>query len=125
MKTWFNLIRSHSEQTSNLGLLRLIAPLLTGVNCDELIESEIIFDQLLSVILKSDYTDNFQVNSLNHFDCLIFFSFKLPIQHELLRICRLLIEKCQHQLEPYAYRIFKCILSLLSIVENDELRQQV
>jgi len=75
MKTWFNLIRSHSEQTSNLGLLRLIAPLLTGVNCDELIESEIIFDQLLSVILKSDYTDNFQVNILNHFDCLIFFFF--------------------------------------------------
>jgi hypothetical protein len=62
MKTWFNLIRSHSEQTSNLGLLRLIAPLLTGVNSDELIESETIFDQLLSVILKSDYTDNFQVN---------------------------------------------------------------
>jgi hypothetical protein len=50
---------------------------------------------------------------------------KLPIQNELLRICRVLIEKCQHQLEPYAYRIFKCILSLLSIVENDELRAQV
>ncbi len=51
--------------------------------------------------------------------------FKLPIQHELLRICRVLIEKCQSQLEPYAYRIFKCILSLLSIVENEELRQRV
>lgn len=51
--------------------------------------------------------------------------FQLPIQSELLRISRLLIEKCQRQLEPYAYRIFKCILSLLSIVENEELRQQV
>ena len=61
------------------------------------------------IILKSEYTDNFQVS----------------IQNELLRICRLLIEKCQRQLDPYAYRIFKCILSLLSIVENEELRQQV
>ncbi|CAF1043688.1 unnamed protein product [Rotaria sordida] len=105
---WFNLIRLHFEQTSNLGLLRLIAPLLTGITCDELIQSEKIFDQLLTIILKSEYTDNFQ----------------LPIQNELLRICRLLIEKCQQQLEPYAYRIFKCILSLLSIAENDELKQQ-
>ena len=61
IKTWFPLIRSHLEQTSSLGLLRLLAPLLTGVQSDELIESEIIFDQLLSIILKSDYTDNFQV----------------------------------------------------------------
>lgn len=43
----------------------------------------------------------------------------------MLRICRILIEKCQEELKPNAYRIFKCILSLLSIVENDELRQQV
>ena len=50
---------------------------------------------------------------------------KLSIQSELLRICRLLIEKCQRQLEPYAYRIFKCILTLMSIVENEELRGQV
>ncbi|CAF4903039.1 unnamed protein product [Rotaria sp. Silwood1] len=105
---WFNLIRSHLEQTPTLGLLRLIAPLLIGVTCDELIQSEKIFDQLLTIILKTEYTDNLQ----------------LPIQNELLRICRLLIEKCQHQLEPYAYRIFKCILSLLSIAENDELKQQ-
>ncbi|CAF1284107.1 unnamed protein product [Adineta steineri] len=108
IKTWFNLIRSHFEQSSSLGLLRLIAPLLQGVSCEELIESQTILDQLLMIILKSEYTDNFQIT----------------IQHELLRICRILIEKCQDQLEPYAYRIFKCILSLLSIVENDELKQQ-
>jgi len=36
-----------------------------------------------------------------------------------------LIDKCQGQIEPYAYRIFKCILSLLSIVENEDLREQV
>ncbi|CAM2719353.1 unnamed protein product [Rotaria socialis] len=105
---WFNLIRPHFEQASSLGLLRLLAPLLTGVTCDELMQTGKILDQLLTIILKSDYTDNFQ----------------LPIQNELLRICRLLIEKCQQQLEPYAYRIFKCILSLLSIVDNDELKQQ-
>ena len=109
IKTWFNLIRPHFEQTSSLGLLRLIAPLLTGVTCEELIESQTILDQLLAMILKSEYTDNFQVT----------------IQSELLKICQLLVDKCQQQLEPYAYRIFKCILSLLSIVENDELRQQV
>ncbi|UJR10180.1 hypothetical protein I4U23_014395 [Adineta vaga] len=108
IKTWFNLLRPHFEQTSSLGLLRLIAPLLTGVTWDELIESQTILDQLLATILKAEYTDNFQ----------------LPIQSELLRICRLLIDKCQQQLEPYAYQIFKCVLSLLSIVENDELRQQ-
>lgn len=127
IKTSFNLIRAHFEQTPSLGLLRLIAPLLTGVNGDELIQSEKILDQLLSIILKSEYTDNFQVNIFffykNYFEFL--FLFKLPIQTELLRICRLLIEKCQRQLEPYGYRIFKCILSLLSIVENDDLRQQV
>jgi hypothetical protein len=61
IKTSFNLIRLHFEQTSNLGLLRLIAPILTGVNREELIESEKILDQLLSIILKSEYTDNFQV----------------------------------------------------------------
>ncbi|CAF0863407.1 unnamed protein product [Adineta ricciae] len=108
IKTWFNLIRPHFEQTSSLGLLRLIAPLLTGVTCEELIESQTILDQLLAMILKSEYTDNFQVT----------------VQSELLKICQLLVDKCQQQLEPYAYRIFKCILSLLSIVENDELRQQ-
>jgi hypothetical protein len=97
------------EQTSSLGLLRLIAPIFTGVDAEELLQSEKILDQLMTIILRSEYTDNFQ----------------LPIQSELLRICRLLIEKCQQQLEPYAYRIFKCILSLLSIVENEELRQQV
>jgi hypothetical protein len=89
-----------------------------------LIESEKILDQLLAIILKSEYTDNFQV-IIDLFRDIIVVFFKLPIQTELLRICRLLIEKCQRQLEPYAYRIFKCILSLLSIVENDELRQQV
>ncbi len=61
IKTSFNLIRLHFEQTSNLGLLRLIAPILTGVNREELIESEKILDQLLAIILKSEYTDNFQV----------------------------------------------------------------
>ena len=62
IKTSFNLIRLHLEQTSNLGLLRLIAPILTGVNGEELIQTEKILDQLLSIILKSEYTDNFQVN---------------------------------------------------------------
>jgi hypothetical protein len=62
IKTWFSLIRSHFEQASSLGLLRLIAPLLTGVDCEELIESQTILDQLLSIILKSEYTDNFQVS---------------------------------------------------------------
>ncbi len=61
IKASFNLIRSHFEQTSSLGLLRLIAPILTGVNSDELIQSEKILDQLLTIILKSEYTDNFQV----------------------------------------------------------------
>ncbi len=71
IKTSFNLIRSHFEQTSSLGLLRLIAPLLAGVDREELIESDKILDQLLAIILKSEYTDNFQVN----IDCLKKFVF--------------------------------------------------
>lgn len=61
IKTSFNLIRSHLEQTSSLGLLRLIAPILTGVDVDELMQTEKILDQLLTIILRSEYTDNFQV----------------------------------------------------------------
>ncbi len=65
IKISFHLIRLHFEQTSSLGLLRLIAPLLTGAESEELIQSEKILDQLLSIILKSEYTDNFQVNILD------------------------------------------------------------
>ena len=65
MKTWFRFIRSHIEQTPNLGLLRSIAPLLTGTDRQELIETENALDQLLSIILKSDYTENFQVSSID------------------------------------------------------------
>ena len=62
IKTSFHLIRKHFEQTTSLGLLRLLAPILTGVDGDELIQTEKILDQILSIILKSEYTDNFQVN---------------------------------------------------------------
>lgn len=63
MKTWFRFVSSHIEQTASLGVLRLIAPLLTGVDRNELINTtDNIFDQLLNIIVKSDFTDNFQVN---------------------------------------------------------------
>jgi hypothetical protein len=65
IKISFHLIRLHFEQTSSLGLLRLIAPIFTGAESEELIQSENILDQLLSIILKSEYTDNFQVNILD------------------------------------------------------------
>jgi dynein assembly factor 5 len=64
IKTSFNFIRVHLEQSSSLGLLRLIAPILTGVEGEELIKTEKVLDQLLLIILKSEYTDNFQVNIL-------------------------------------------------------------
>ena len=64
MKTWFRFVASHAEQTASLGVLRSIAPLLTGVDRDELINNtENMFDQLFAIILKSDYTENFQVSS--------------------------------------------------------------
>lgn len=62
IKTWFNLLRPHFEQASSLGLLRLIAPLLAGVTREELLESEAILDQLLTMILKAEYIENFQVS---------------------------------------------------------------
>lgn len=66
MKTWFRFVNSHAEQTLNLGLLRSIAPLLTGVDREELIETERMFDQLLAIILKSEYTENSQVSPSDH-----------------------------------------------------------
>ena len=81
MKTWFQLIRPHFEQSSTLGLLRLISPLLTGVDASELIESVAIIDQLLSIILKSEYTDNFQVRPRpNENPPPIFFSCSCPFR---------------------------------------------
>lgn len=63
MKTWFRFVSSHIEQTASLGVLRSIAPLLTGVDRDELVNTtENMFDQLLNIIVKSDFTENFQVN---------------------------------------------------------------
>ncbi len=84
IKISFHLIRLHFEQTSSLGLLRLIAPLLTGAESEELIQSENILDQLLSIVLKSEYTDNFQVNILDRkimemMRCGLFFSYQFKM----------------------------------------------
>ena len=68
MKTWFRFVHSHAEQTLNLGLLRSIAPLLTGVDREELTETESMFDQLLTIILKSEYTENSQVSFCRSFE---------------------------------------------------------
>jgi len=62
MKTTFRFIRTHIEQTTNLGFLRLIAPLLIGVDNEEFVQETNILEQILMIILKSEYTDNFQVN---------------------------------------------------------------
>ena len=72
MKTWFRFLSSHAEQTASLGVLRSFAPLLEGVDRDELINNpEKMFDQLLNIILKSDYTENFQVSQRT-----LFFSYE-------------------------------------------------
>lgn len=62
IKTTFRFIRTHIEQTTNLGFLRLIAPLLIGVDNEEFVQETNILEQILMIILKSEYTDNFQVN---------------------------------------------------------------
>jgi hypothetical protein len=65
MTTWFRFVYSHIEQTSSLGLLRTIAPLLAGVDRIELMTTNNMLDQLLSLIVKPDYTENTQVNRRN------------------------------------------------------------
>lgn len=76
MKTWFRFVSSHAEQSATLGILRLIAPLITGVDREELLTTEKMFDQLLNIILKSDYTENFQVSA--HYDLFSILSLFLP-----------------------------------------------
>lgn len=67
VKIWFRFVHSHIEQNPTLSLLRLIAPLLQGTDREELLQNETLFDQLLSIILKSDYTENLQVRISNKF----------------------------------------------------------